>query len=178
MFLAVLIALGISFLLILIRLIIGKTTFDRILAANCIGTIIVLGISIHGLAWQYPDDNNNTVTVITSFDVQWGVSDVHIGVRVEDAVVGDGGVVFVPGILVFTPVPPGSQRINLEAQGLYLGFLLLRLFRHLCQLFFCLRQLVLCLCQLLLYIPHLLLHVRNKVKCLREIVGLQCAQFI
>ena len=48
MFLAVLIALGISFLLILVRLIIGKTTFDRILAANSIGTIIVLGISVHG----------------------------------------------------------------------------------------------------------------------------------
>ena len=48
MFLAVLIALAVSFLLILVRLINGKTTFDRILAANSIGTIIVLGISVHG----------------------------------------------------------------------------------------------------------------------------------
>ena len=51
MFLAVLIALAVSFLLILVRLINGKTTFDRILAANSIGTIIVLGISVHGFIW-------------------------------------------------------------------------------------------------------------------------------
>ena len=55
MFLAVLIALAISFLLILIRLIIGKTTFDRILAANSIGTIIVLGISVHGYYMGRPE---------------------------------------------------------------------------------------------------------------------------
>ena len=55
MFLAVLIALGISFLLILIRLIVGKTTFDRILAANCIGTLIVLGISVHGFYMGRPE---------------------------------------------------------------------------------------------------------------------------
>ena len=30
------------------------------------------------------------VTVNTCVNVQWGVSDVHIGVRVGDAVVGDG----------------------------------------------------------------------------------------
>ena len=55
MFLAVLIALAVSFLLILVRLIIGKTTFDRILAANSIGTIIVLGISIHGFYMGRPE---------------------------------------------------------------------------------------------------------------------------
>ena len=48
MFLAVLIALAISGLLILTRIILGKTTFDRILATNSLGTIIVLAISIHG----------------------------------------------------------------------------------------------------------------------------------
>ena len=55
MFLAVLIALAISFLLILIRLIFGKTTFDRILAANSIGTIIVLAISVHGFYMGRPE---------------------------------------------------------------------------------------------------------------------------
>ena len=55
MFLAVLIALAVSFLLILVRLIIGKTTFDRILAANSIGTIIVLGISVHGFYMGRPE---------------------------------------------------------------------------------------------------------------------------
>ena len=55
MFLAVLIALAVSFLLILVRLINGRTTFDRILAANSIGTIIVLGISIHGFYMGRPE---------------------------------------------------------------------------------------------------------------------------
>ena len=55
MFLAVLIALAVSFLLILVRLINGKTTFDRILAANSIGTIIVLGISVHGFYMDRPE---------------------------------------------------------------------------------------------------------------------------
>ena len=55
MFLAVLIALGISFLLILIRLIIGKTTFDRILAVNSLGTVIVIGISLHGFYSNRPE---------------------------------------------------------------------------------------------------------------------------
>ena len=55
MFLAVLIALAVSFLLILVRLINGKTTFDRILAANSIGTIIVLAISVHGFYMGRPE---------------------------------------------------------------------------------------------------------------------------
>ena len=46
---------NISFLLILVRLIIGKTTFDRILAANSIGTIIVLAISVHGFYMGRPE---------------------------------------------------------------------------------------------------------------------------
>ena len=45
----------ISFLLILVRLVIGKTTFDRILAANSIGTLIVLGISVHGFYMGRPE---------------------------------------------------------------------------------------------------------------------------
>ena len=55
MFLAVLIALAVSFLLILVRLINGKTTFDRVLAANSIGTIIVLAISVHGFYMGRPE---------------------------------------------------------------------------------------------------------------------------
>ena len=55
MILAVLIALAISFLLILVRLISGKTSFDRILAANSIGTLIVLGISVHGFYMDRPE---------------------------------------------------------------------------------------------------------------------------
>ena len=55
MFLAVLIALAVSFLLILVRLINGKTTYDRVLAANSIGTIIVLAISVHGFYMGRPE---------------------------------------------------------------------------------------------------------------------------
>ena len=55
MFLAALIALGVSFLLILVRLIIGKNTFYRILAAHSIGTIIVLAISVHGFYMGRPE---------------------------------------------------------------------------------------------------------------------------
>ena len=55
MFLAVLIALSVSYLLILLLLIIGKTTYDRILAANSIGTIIVLAISVHGFYMGRPE---------------------------------------------------------------------------------------------------------------------------
>ena len=55
MFLAVLIALAVSFLLILVRLVFGETTFDRILAANSIGTLIVLAISVHGFYMGRPE---------------------------------------------------------------------------------------------------------------------------
>ena len=55
MFLAILFAISVCFLLILIRLIAGKTTYDRILAANSIGTIVVLAISIHGFYMGRPE---------------------------------------------------------------------------------------------------------------------------
>jgi len=48
MFLAGLIACAITGILILVRIILGETTFDRILAVNSLGTVIVIGISLHG----------------------------------------------------------------------------------------------------------------------------------
>ena len=48
MYLAALIACGISGILILIRIVLGKTTFDRVLAINTLGTIIVIWIALHG----------------------------------------------------------------------------------------------------------------------------------
>ena len=48
MFLAALIACAFSGVLILIRIILGQTTFDRVLAVNSLGTIIVIGIALHG----------------------------------------------------------------------------------------------------------------------------------
>ncbi len=55
MFLAGLIACAITGILILVRIILGKTTFDRILAVNSLGTIIVIGISLHGFYSSRPE---------------------------------------------------------------------------------------------------------------------------
>ena len=55
MFLAGLIACAITGILILVRIILGKTTFDRILAVNSLGTIIVIGISLHGFYSNRPE---------------------------------------------------------------------------------------------------------------------------
>ena len=55
MFLAALIACGISGILILIRIVLGKTTFDRVLAVNSLGTIIVIGIALHGFYSDRPE---------------------------------------------------------------------------------------------------------------------------
>ena len=42
-------------LLILARIILGKTTFDRVLAVNSLGTIIVIGIALHGFYTNRPE---------------------------------------------------------------------------------------------------------------------------
>ena len=55
MFLAGLIACAVTGILILIRIILGKTTFDRILAVNSLGTVIVIGIALHGFYSNRPD---------------------------------------------------------------------------------------------------------------------------
>ena len=55
MFLAGLIACAITGILILIRIILGKTTFDRVLAVNSLGTVIVIGIALHGFYSNRPE---------------------------------------------------------------------------------------------------------------------------
>ena len=55
MFLAALIACAISGILILIRIVLGQTTFDRVLAVNSLGTIIVIGIALHGFYTNRPE---------------------------------------------------------------------------------------------------------------------------
>ncbi len=55
MFLAGLIACAITGILILVRIILGETTFDRILAVNSLGTVIVVGISLHGFYSSRPE---------------------------------------------------------------------------------------------------------------------------
>ena len=55
MFLAGLIACAITGILILVRIILGETTFDRVLAVNSLGTVIVIGISLHGFYSNRPE---------------------------------------------------------------------------------------------------------------------------
>ena len=55
MFLAGLIACAITGILILVRIILGETTCDRILAVNSLGTVIVIGISLHGFYSNRPE---------------------------------------------------------------------------------------------------------------------------
>ena len=55
MFLAGLIACAVTGILVLIRIILGKTTFDRILAVNSLGTVIVIGIALHGFYSNRPE---------------------------------------------------------------------------------------------------------------------------
>ena len=47
--------LGISVFTCLVRAIKGPTPFDRILSISSIGTIIAIGISVHGFAFNRPD---------------------------------------------------------------------------------------------------------------------------
>ena len=55
MFVAVLIACAVCILMLVARAASGPSAFDRILAVNSIGTIIILGISLHGFALGRPE---------------------------------------------------------------------------------------------------------------------------
>jgi multicomponent Na+:H+ antiporter subunit F len=39
----------------LVRVALGKTAFDRVLAVNSIGTLIILGIALHGFIMDRPE---------------------------------------------------------------------------------------------------------------------------
>lgn len=54
----ILVALGASAVVILMglcRLALGPTVFDRVLAVNSIGTVIILAIALHGYAMERPE---------------------------------------------------------------------------------------------------------------------------
>lgn len=55
MFLVALIAVFIAMLLVLIRVIIGPTTYDRVIAVNAFGTYTVMFIGILGFLTGRPD---------------------------------------------------------------------------------------------------------------------------
>ncbi|MDC1115812.1 monovalent cation/H+ antiporter complex subunit F [Alphaproteobacteria bacterium] len=53
--LACMMALGVSILIALIRVILGPTAFDRVLAVNSIGTIVIIGVVVHGFIMGRPE---------------------------------------------------------------------------------------------------------------------------
>ena len=55
MFATVLLACAVSIILLVVRAAKGPSAFDRILAVNSIGTVIILGISLHGFALGRPE---------------------------------------------------------------------------------------------------------------------------
>ena len=55
MFVAVLFACAICIIMLVVRASKGPSAFDRILAVNSIGTLIILGISLHGFALGRPE---------------------------------------------------------------------------------------------------------------------------
>ena len=48
-------AIAVAILIALIRVALGPTAFDRVLAVNSIGTIIILGIALHGFVMGRPE---------------------------------------------------------------------------------------------------------------------------
>ena len=48
-------ACGVCLLIALIRTMLGPTAFDRVLAVNAIGTLIILGIALHGFIMERPE---------------------------------------------------------------------------------------------------------------------------
>ena len=55
MFIPGMIGLGVAVILALVRVALGKTAFDRVLAVNSIGTLIILGIALHGFIMERPE---------------------------------------------------------------------------------------------------------------------------
>ena len=47
--------LGIAVLMAIVRTALGPTAFDRVLSVNVIGTLIILGIALHGFVMGRPE---------------------------------------------------------------------------------------------------------------------------
>ena len=54
-FIACIAACGIAILIALVRVVLGPTAFDRVLAVNSIGTLIIVGIAVHGFIIGRPE---------------------------------------------------------------------------------------------------------------------------
>jgi multicomponent Na+:H+ antiporter subunit F len=55
MLLVAMVALAVAIILALVRVALGATAFDRVLAVNSIGTLIILGIAMHGFVMGRPE---------------------------------------------------------------------------------------------------------------------------
>ena len=55
MMLVAIAACAVCLFMALIRTMLGPTAFDRVLAVNAIGTLIILGISLHGFIMERPE---------------------------------------------------------------------------------------------------------------------------
>jgi len=49
------IACAVALIMALVRTAFGPTAFDRVLAVNAIGTIVILGIALHGFIMERPE---------------------------------------------------------------------------------------------------------------------------
>ena len=54
-FIAGIAACGIATLIGLVRVVLGPTAFDRVVAVNSIGTLIIVGIALHGFIIGRPE---------------------------------------------------------------------------------------------------------------------------
>ena len=55
MMLVAIAACGVCLVIALVRTMLGPTAFDRVLAVNAIGTLIILGIALHGFIMERPE---------------------------------------------------------------------------------------------------------------------------
>lgn len=55
MMIAAIIACAVALVLALVRTALGPTAFDRVLAVNAIGTVVILGIVLHGFIMERPE---------------------------------------------------------------------------------------------------------------------------
>lgn len=55
MLVAGMIGLGVAVLMALVRAWLGQSAFDRVLAVNSVGTLVIIGIALHGFIMGRPE---------------------------------------------------------------------------------------------------------------------------
>ena len=55
MMVVAIVACAVALIMALVRTALGPTAFDRVLAVNAIGTIVILGIALHGFIMERPE---------------------------------------------------------------------------------------------------------------------------